>query len=148
LVHSRYKLTGARFGYHLLHSVPDRPFGPRGVRALRGDLGPHHSAFRRRVDRYFLPHEGTNDIAWGLIGFEDLAAYECYRRALKADSEGRLNFAFAQRERFILREERTWLQEVPSTRNRAREVKPWSPSSSRSSPMWDAPTDTFKSQQR
>jgi hypothetical protein len=23
---------------------------------------------------YFLPHEGTNDIAWGLIAFESLAA--------------------------------------------------------------------------
>ncbi len=23
---------------------------------------------------YFLPHEGTNDVAWGLIGFESLAA--------------------------------------------------------------------------
>ena len=22
---------------------------------------------------YFLPHEGTNDVAWGLIGFESLA---------------------------------------------------------------------------
>jgi hypothetical protein len=73
---------------------------------------------------YFLPHEGTNDIAWGLIGFEDLAAYERYRRTLKADPEGCENFAFAQRERFILREKRTWLQEVPSTRNRAREMKP------------------------
>jgi len=28
---------------------------------------------------YFLPFEGTNDIAWGLIAFESLAAYETYR---------------------------------------------------------------------
>lgn len=34
---------------------------------------------------YFLPHEGTNDVAWGLISFEDMAAYERYRAALKAD---------------------------------------------------------------
>jgi hypothetical protein len=26
-----------------------------------------------------MPHEGTNDIAWGLIAFDDLAAYEAYR---------------------------------------------------------------------
>src|ERR1700730_11549793 len=25
---------------------------------------------------YFLPHEGTNDVAWGLIAFDSLAAYE------------------------------------------------------------------------
>ena len=46
---------------------------------------------------YFLPHEGTNDIAWGLIGFDSLAAYERYRTRLKADERGRENFAFAQR---------------------------------------------------
>ena len=28
---------------------------------------------------YFLPHEGTNDVAWGLVAFESLAAYEAYR---------------------------------------------------------------------
>ena len=42
---------------------------------------------------YFLPHEGTNDIAWGLIAFDSLAAYERYRAALRSDSEGRANFA-------------------------------------------------------
>src|ERR1700727_246541 len=46
---------------------------------------------------YFLPHEGTNDVAWGLIGFDSLAAYETYRANLKADAEGRENFAMAQR---------------------------------------------------
>ena len=44
---------------------------------------------------YFLPHEGTNDVAWGLIAFDSLAAYEAYRARLKADPEGRANFAFA-----------------------------------------------------
>src|SRR5437762_1420422 len=45
---------------------------------------------------YFLPHEGTNNVAWGLIAFDSLAAYEAYRTRLKADPEGRANFAFAQ----------------------------------------------------
>ncbi len=66
---------------------------------------------------YFLPHEGTNDIAWGLIAFDSLAAYESYRTRLRADAEGRENFAFAQRERFILREERTFTELVPGTFN-------------------------------
>ena len=61
---------------------------------------------------YFLPHEGTNDVAWGLIAFESLAAYETYRARLKADPEGRENFAFAQSKRLILREERTFVEAV------------------------------------
>jgi NIPSNAP len=59
---------------------------------------------------YFLPHEGTNNIAWGLITLESLAAYEAYRARLKADPEGRENFAFAHAKRLILREERTFLE--------------------------------------
>ena len=42
---------------------------------------------------YFLPHEGTNDIAWGLIGFDSLAAYEAYRTHLKTDVESRATYA-------------------------------------------------------
>ena len=33
---------------------------------------------------YFLPLEGTNDIAYAMIGFESLAAYEAYRARLRA----------------------------------------------------------------
>jgi hypothetical protein len=62
---------------------------------------------------YFLPHEGSNVEAWGLIGFDSLAAYEAYRARLKQDAEGRANFEFAQRERFILKEERRFLETVP-----------------------------------
>jgi len=61
---------------------------------------------------YFLPHEGTNDIAWGVIGFESLAAYEAYRARLKSDDEGKANFAVAQSKRFILREERSFVETV------------------------------------
>ena len=61
---------------------------------------------------YFLPLEGTNDIGWGLIGFENLAAYEAYRARLKADPEARANFAFSQSKRFVLREERTFVEVV------------------------------------
>ena len=64
---------------------------------------------------YFLPHEGTNDIAWGLIAFDSLAAYETYRAKLKTDAEGRKNFATAQEKRFILREERTFTEVVDGT---------------------------------
>ncbi|HUL16205.1 MAG TPA: NIPSNAP family protein [Terriglobales bacterium] len=64
---------------------------------------------------YFVPHEGTNDIAWGLIAFESLAAYEAYRARLKTDPESRMNFAMAQSKHIILREERTFLEVVDET---------------------------------
>ena len=64
---------------------------------------------------YFLPHEGTNDIAWGLIAFETLAAYENYRTRLRSDSEALENFALAQSKRIILREERNFVQVVEGT---------------------------------
>ena len=94
---------------------------------IRYEIDPfQHAAFKQYAQRwlqiiprcggdllgYFLPHEGTNDIAWGLISFENLAAYEAYRARLKSDPEGAQNFAVAQRERFIVREERTFLENV------------------------------------
>lgn len=61
---------------------------------------------------YFMPHEGTNNVALALISFPSLAAYEAYRARLKADPAGRANFEMAQAQRFILSEERTWLAPV------------------------------------
>jgi hypothetical protein len=55
---------------------------------------------------YFLPHEGTNDVAWGLIAFDSLASYDHYRARLKSDREASENFDMAQSKRLILREER------------------------------------------
>ena len=64
---------------------------------------------------YFLPHEGTNDVGWGLIAFESLAAYEAYRARLREDAEARENFAMAEAKRLILREERSFLETVEET---------------------------------
>ena len=61
---------------------------------------------------YFLPHEGTNNVALAMISFDSLAAYEAYRARLKADPAGAANFADAQAQRFILSEERTFLTPV------------------------------------
>ncbi len=67
---------------------------------------------------YFLPYEGTNNVAWGMISFANLAAYEIYRARLKADPEGEANFEFARMKRFILREERNFVAAVDATLNR------------------------------
>jgi NIPSNAP len=61
---------------------------------------------------YWMPHEGTNNIAFALISFENLAAYEAYRARLPTDSEGMANFNFAEENKFILCEERTFLRQV------------------------------------
>ena len=60
---------------------------------------------------YWMPHEGTNNIAYGLISFESLAAYEAYRARLRADKEGAANFMTAEEGKFILGEERTFLRQ-------------------------------------
>jgi hypothetical protein len=61
---------------------------------------------------YFMPDEGTNYEAHAMIGFESLAAYEIYRGKLRVDPGSKANFEFAEREKFILREERTFLRPV------------------------------------
>ncbi|HLY21073.1 MAG TPA: NIPSNAP family protein [bacterium] len=61
---------------------------------------------------YWLPHEGTNDVAYGLISFESLAAYEAYRARLRTDPDAAANFRFAEEQRFIAAEERTFLRLV------------------------------------
>lgn len=67
---------------------------------------------------YFLPHEGTNDTAFGLISFNSLADYEAYRARLRKSDLGRNNFLFAKTEKFIINEKRSFLQIVPSTYKR------------------------------
>ncbi|MFO1017266.1 MAG: NIPSNAP family protein [Hyphomonadaceae bacterium] len=59
---------------------------------------------------YFAPHEGSATTAYALYNIESLAAYEAYRARLAADPLGRENYEFAQRERFIVREDRIFLK--------------------------------------
>lgn len=61
---------------------------------------------------YFAPHEGSATMAYGIYHIDSLAAYEAYRARLAADPLGRDNYAFAQAEKFILREDRTFLKRV------------------------------------
>ena len=61
---------------------------------------------------YFLPHEGTNNIAHAMLSFDSLASYEAYRARLRADPAAMANFGEALEKRFILAEERTFLAPV------------------------------------
>ncbi len=64
---------------------------------------------------YFLPYEGTNDVAWGLIAFDSLALYEAYKARIIADAEARANFDMARSKKLILREERNFVENVSGT---------------------------------
>jgi hypothetical protein len=59
---------------------------------------------------YFAPHEGSATTAYGVYNVDSLAAYEAYRARLKADPLGMRNYEFAQREQFILKEDRIFLK--------------------------------------
>lgn len=91
------------------------PFQKEGFREYAENWGRIIPRCGGQLVGYFLPHEGTNDVAWGVIGFESLAAYEAYRARLKSDAEARANFAMAEQRRLIVREERTFLETVEET---------------------------------
>jgi hypothetical protein len=91
------------------------PFQKDGFRKYAENWGRIIPRCGGKLVGYFLPHEGTNDVAWGLIGFESLAAYEAYRARLREDAEARENFAMAERMRLILREERNFVEAVEGT---------------------------------
>lgn len=59
---------------------------------------------------YYAPHEGSSTLAYGIYNIASLADYEAYRARLAADPLGRENYDFAQAEKFILREDRTFLK--------------------------------------
>ena len=97
---------------------------------IRYQIDPfQHEAFKRYAENwgriiprcgghlvgYFLPYEGTNDVAWGLIAFDTLASYERYKARLKSDKEARENLEMAQTKRLILREERNFVEVVDGT---------------------------------
>lgn len=94
------------------------PFQREGFRRYAENWGRIIPRCGGNLIGYFLPHEGTNDEAWGLVSFDSLAAYEAYRTRLKLDDEARANFALAQEQRFILREERTFTEVVDGTLQR------------------------------
>lgn len=58
---------------------------------------------------YFAPHEGSTTLCYGVYNIASLAAYEEYRKRLSADPLGQENYQFAQKEKFLLREDRTFL---------------------------------------
>ena len=91
------------------------PFAREAFREYARRWGTIIPACGGELVGYWLPHEGTNHTAFGLISFPNLAAYEAYRTRLREDEAGRDNFHTAQEGRFILEETRTFLEAVPGT---------------------------------
>jgi hypothetical protein len=91
------------------------PFQRDGFKQYAGNWGRIIPRCGGQLVGYFLPHEGTNDVAWGLIGFDSLASYEKYRERLRCDPEACENFERARNKRLILREERTFVEVVDGT---------------------------------
>jgi hypothetical protein len=91
------------------------PFQREGFRKYAENWGRIIPRCGGHLIGYFLPYEGTNDVAWGLIAFESLAAYETYRERLRLDKQAQENFAMAQTQRLILREERNFVEVVNGT---------------------------------
>lgn len=61
---------------------------------------------------YFAPHEGSSTLAYGIYNIPSLSDYEAYRARLAADPVGLENYAFAQKEKFLLKEDRTFVKLV------------------------------------
>ena len=59
---------------------------------------------------YFAPHEGSSTTAYGVYNIASLAEYEAYRARLSADPDGKANYEFSQKEKFLLREDRIFLR--------------------------------------
>ncbi|HEY1763390.1 MAG TPA: NIPSNAP family protein [Opitutaceae bacterium] len=124
-------LLSGSLGPSLFSKFPESPGKPMKLTCIiRYQIDPfQRDAFRqycetwgRLIPRcggylvgYFLPAVGTNDVAWGLIAFDGLAAYEAYQARLRADPEARANFEMAQNKRLILREERNFVETVNGT---------------------------------
>lgn len=91
------------------------PFQREGFKLYAENWGRIIPRLGGHLVGYFLPYESTNDVAWGLIAFDNLASYEAYRARLGHDAEARENFAMAQSKRLILREERNFVEVVDGT---------------------------------
>ena len=66
--------------------------------------GQHHG--------YFLPSEGTNNVALAMFTFPSLAAYETYRADSMQDAECQAAFRYAEETRCIVSYERSFFRPV------------------------------------
>ncbi len=96
---------------YMFYSIPDRPDQKKAqFEQYARNWGQAIPRCGADLIGYFSPHEGSSTLAYGVYSIESLAAYEQYRAHLAADPLGQENYQFAQQERFILKENRTFLK--------------------------------------
>ena len=72
------------------------PFQRDAFKTYAANWGPIIPRCGGHLVGYYLPYEGSNNIAWGLIAFDSLAHYEAYRHRLKEDTECHASIRFAR----------------------------------------------------
>lgn len=91
------------------------PFPKIPVHHLCHQLGAHRLPPGWAFASLFCAARGRQLRGVGLISFPSLEAYEAYRQRLREHDEAAADFAFAQRERFVRKEERTFSQAVSAS---------------------------------
>ena len=79
-------------------------YGKLWIRLVEKFGGKHHG--------YFMPSEGTSNVALAMFSFPSLAAYEDYRKRSFDDSECQAAIAMNEKDRFILSYERSFFRPV------------------------------------
>jgi len=119
LILSEVSIGGKMYIWHMTITCVIRyqidPFQRDGFKQYAANWGRIIPRCGGHLVGYFLPHEGTNDVAWGLVAFDSLASYEEYKERIRCDPEARENFRMAQTKRLILREERNFVEVVDGT---------------------------------
>ena len=92
------------------HSLSTRPNKERVSYLICTKLGEAIPRYGADLIGYFAQHEGSSTLAYGIYNIAILAEYDSYRERLSVDPLGQENYAFAQKEKFLLREVRTFLK--------------------------------------
>jgi len=91
------------------------PFQKEAFKTYAETLGPLIPRNGGHLVGYFLPSTGTNDIGWGMIAFDSLASYEEYQKRVRSDPDVIRILDFYQTKKFVLREERNFVEIVEGT---------------------------------
>lgn len=79
-------------------------YAKKWISIIRRMGGEHHG--------FFMPYEGSNNIACSLFSFPSLSAYEEYRTKLRTDEESLSNLAYAKETRCLISYERSFMRPV------------------------------------
>ena len=93
----------------------DRPVPEGSVQGVcPGSGGPSSPVWRSPA--WLFPSVHRNQyVGWGMIAFDSLASYETYQKRLRMDPDALRNFDIYPAKKFVLREERNFVEIVDGT---------------------------------